>query len=173
MRTAAYQTGFVENMQRIKCFEFNSVYYLFRQTVDVIIFEIVFVMCALDSSSGLRSSSRRRRRCGCTREPLQVGVVDGEVCVVLLQDPDGRPLDGELADAVAAGLTVRGADNLDVVSGSKKGKIYNEIKKCAQKMLFIVVIERRQVISKQRRMAGRNRGSLEDTGGSLTSPKHT
>ena len=28
------------------------------------------------------------------RHPLQVRVVDGEVCVVLLQDPGGRALDG-------------------------------------------------------------------------------
>ena len=41
------------------------------------------------------------------RKPFQVRVKDREVSVVLLQHPDGRPLDGELADGVAPGLAVR------------------------------------------------------------------
>ena len=41
------------------------------------------------------------------RKSFQVRVEDGEVRVVLLQHPDGRPLDGELADGIAPGLAVR------------------------------------------------------------------
>lgn len=61
------------------------------------------------------SPSGSSRRVG--RQPLQVGVEYGEVCVVLLQDPSGCSLHGQLADGVALGLTVRGSDHLHVEPG--------------------------------------------------------
>ena len=42
---------------------------------------------------------------------VQVGVVDGEGGVVLLQDAGRRALDGQLAHRVGAGLAVRTADH--------------------------------------------------------------
>lgn len=49
------------------------------------------------------------------RQPFKVRVEDWEVCVVFLQDPDGGPLDGELADGVAPRLPVRRSNDFDVV----------------------------------------------------------
>ena len=44
---------------------------------------------------------------------LQVGVVDGELCVVHLQHHGGGPLDLELAEGQGARLAVWRPDNLD------------------------------------------------------------
>ena len=80
---------------------------------------MIFVLGSLCPPSGLWHPRSRRSH---ARETLKIRVVDGEVGVVLLQDPDGRPLDGQLADAVAAGLSVRGANDFDVVSIEKRRK---------------------------------------------------
>uniref|UniRef100_A0AAG5DNN5 Secreted protein n=1 Tax=Anopheles atroparvus TaxID=41427 RepID=A0AAG5DNN5_ANOAO len=64
----------------------------------------------LEGGDGGRLALRLRHR-----QPLEVRVVDGELGVVPLQHPDGRPLDAELADTVAVRLPVRAADNLHVV----------------------------------------------------------
>ena len=40
-------------------------------------------------------------------QKIQVGIIDRKVGVVLLQDLRGCPLNGELAQGVAPGLTVR------------------------------------------------------------------
>uniref|UniRef100_A0A182QGP0 Uncharacterized protein n=1 Tax=Anopheles farauti TaxID=69004 RepID=A0A182QGP0_9DIPT len=49
------------------------------------------------------------------RQPLEVWVVDAELGVVSLQHPNRRPLDAQLADAVAVRLAVRAAYHLHVV----------------------------------------------------------
>ena len=51
------------------------------------------------------------------RDLVQVGVVDGELSVVLLQYVSRCPLYGEFAQGKTPGLAVRTADHLDQVLG--------------------------------------------------------
>ena len=66
----------------------------------------------------LPRSTRRGR--GKSVQPLQIWVEDWELGVVLLEDPDGGPLDGKVTDGEGPGLAVRGADHLDVEPGKWK-----------------------------------------------------
>ena len=59
-------------------------------------------------------------------QQVQVGIVDGKVHVVLLEDVGGGPLDGELAQGVGGGLAVRGADHLDVVGGGEVAQLQQQ-----------------------------------------------
>ena len=59
-------------------------------------------------------------------QKIQVGIIDWEVRVVVLQDLGGGALDGELAQGVTPGLAVRGAHNFDIEGGGGVAKLQQD-----------------------------------------------
>ena len=92
----------------------SKVTYLFgngSQSIDVIVFETVGLLVGWLLSTIHFAITHKS---GTTGKLFQVGIVNWEVCVILLQYPDSSSLYGKLSDCIWTRFAVGGTNDFDV-----------------------------------------------------------